>query len=75
MSESLDTQVAPKNPWIAAGLSLIWPGLGHFYAGKTVPGVLFAFTCLITFGLMGRFTSAINAAMAAKHHNLSAGLY
>jgi len=72
---STDLQVAPKNPWIAAGLSLVWPGLGHFYAGKVVPGVAFGLVCLFSFGIMGRFTSAVNAALAAKHHNMAAGLY
>jgi len=29
-----DDRLSPKNPWFAANLSLLWPGLGQIYAGQ-----------------------------------------
>lgn len=34
--------VAPKNPWIAAGLSLVLPGAGHLYLKRWLPAALWA---------------------------------
>jgi hypothetical protein len=36
-----------KSPWIALFLSLIVPGLGHFYVNEQVKGVLIGSVCLL----------------------------
>jgi len=66
-----DVQVVAQRKSMAAAvaLSLLWPGLGHLYVGRYISGALLAFTCLLTFGVMGRFTSAINAAVSVRRFN------
>jgi hypothetical protein len=41
-----------RSPYVAAGLSFLWPGLGHWYAGRSRAAVLFA-TPLIGLALIG----------------------
>lgn len=61
----------PKSVAMAIGLSLLWPGLGHFYAGYPVRAAILAVLCLFTFGVLGRFTSAGNSAMLVMRYNRS----
>lgn len=37
-----------KNPWLAAGLALLLPGLGHFYQGRTFKAAIY---CVCILGL------------------------
>ena len=62
-----------KSVPVAVLLSFLWPGLGHFYAGAPIPGVAFTILCLVTFGFMGRITSAVNAAMTVARLNRANG--
>lgn len=41
-----DTTVDLKNPWLAAGLALLLPGLGHFYQGRTFKAAVY-FICIL----------------------------
>ncbi len=59
----------PKSVATAVVLSLIWPGLGHFYAGYPVRGMMLATLCVFTFGILGRFTSAGNSALLVSRDN------
>jgi hypothetical protein len=46
--------VSVRNPFVAGGLSLISPGLGQFYNGDTVKGlVFFAVFIAVSFGIIG----------------------
>lgn len=69
-----DADVQPKSVPVAVALSFLWPGLGHFYAGATVPGIAFTILCLVTLGMMGRITSAVNAAMTVSRMNRANGV-
>ncbi|MFC0524900.1 sugar ABC transporter permease [Pontibacillus salicampi] len=43
-----------KNPWISGFLSILLPGLGQFYLGKTALGIIFLIgyiACLVMSGL------------------------
>lgn len=37
---SYPTQVTAKNPAVATLLSILWPGLGHVYVGRTAAGIV-----------------------------------
>lgn len=41
--------VSGRSPSTAAVLSFLWPGLGHAYAGRTRPAILFAVPVLVVF--------------------------
>ena len=42
-----------KEPWLAVNLSLLWPGIGQFYAGAPKAGLLFVVASLgLTAGLL-----------------------
>ena len=40
-----------RNPFLAAALAWVFPGLGHFYLGRRRPGVLFAIIVTVCFVL------------------------
>jgi len=33
--------VRDRRPWAAVGLSVLWPGFGHAFLGRTAPAVAF----------------------------------
>lgn len=36
-----ETEVPIASPYLASGLALLWPGLGHFYLGRRARALLF----------------------------------
>ncbi len=46
LPESEICAVPLKNRWLAFFLAWLFPGLGHFYQGRTVKGILFSVTIL-----------------------------
>ncbi len=51
-----DPRIPQKNPWLAVGLGLLFPGGGHLYQGRTFKGVLYA-VCIIGTFTYGMFLS------------------
>lgn len=49
--------MARREPWLAALLGLVLPGVGHIYAGKVLVGVfilvLYGFSWVLTLSLIG----------------------
>ncbi|MFW6359435.1 MAG: signal peptidase I [Chroococcales cyanobacterium] len=39
-----------KDPWLAVNFSMFFPGIGQFYAGKTVKGMIFLITQVMLLG-------------------------
>lgn len=39
--ESQEAASPVANPWVASGLALFWPGLGHLFLGRKVRAALF----------------------------------
>lgn len=49
MTHKIDPRVPIKNPWLAAILAFLIPGLGHLYQGRWFKGVIFSVCILGTF--------------------------
>jgi len=41
MEQNNETMMIRKNPWVAALLSMLLPGLGHFYSKQTKKTIAF----------------------------------
>jgi signal peptidase I len=52
MNPTTENPVSPRKVWAAVALSLLFPGLGHIYAGKFVKGLILAFLCATPFFFM-----------------------
>ena len=69
-------KASKKSAMVAALLSLLFPGLGYFYVGKTGTGIVTLFTTLILFviimpiGAVLWLMLIITSANAAQVHNL-----
>ena len=49
MNKPVSERINLKNPWLAAFLAFLLPGLGHLYQGRWFKGILFAICILGTF--------------------------
>jgi signal peptidase I len=49
MNQTLTPSISPRKPWIAVTLSLVFPGLGHIYAGKIAKGLLLAILSVVPY--------------------------
>ncbi|RJQ08075.1 MAG: hypothetical protein C4551_05915 [Bacillota bacterium] len=56
----VDPRAGHKNRWVAAALSVIWPGLGHMYGGRWAKGLLLFFgqmaNLVLLFATVGFFS-------------------
>ncbi len=52
LSTSGEVSLLKKDPWLAANLSMFFPGIGQFYAGKPIKGLIF-FTFQLTLLISG----------------------
>lgn len=65
-------RILSKDPWLAVFLSIVFPGLGHFYTRKRIFGILFLFS-FVVLGVMSQknyyalFAVIILPAVAAIH--------
>ena len=51
MENTIITNTYKRQPWIAAALSLIMPGLGHIYGGRIARALVLMFLTSICFTL------------------------
>jgi signal peptidase I len=63
MENTIITNKYNRQPWIAAALSLIMPGLGHIYAGKIVKALVLMFLISLCYPFM-------LFALAAEHSGI-----
>ena len=49
MTHNIDPRIPMKNPWTAAVLAFLIPGLGHLYQGRWFKGIIFSVCILGTF--------------------------
>jgi hypothetical protein len=62
-----DSRISLRNPWVALGLGLLVPGLGHAYQGRTFKAVLY-FVCITGMFLAGAQMSEWKAVQAPPFH-------